>query len=129
MKTASLEQYISLFRRERRVLEAGSCAALNAARGQALAGLVRNGLPTAKSERYKYCAVEAAFAPDYGLDLRRTAVGVNPYEAYRCNVPSLSTSVCYVVNDTPVIDAGRVSPHHDGTVVASLRTADAEMPS
>ena len=44
--------------------------------------------------------VAQAFAPDYGLNINRVAIPVNPYDVFRCDVPNLSTSLYFVVNDT-----------------------------
>ena len=43
--------------------------------------------------------MQALFAPDYGLNLNRLEIPVNPYDAFRCDVPNLSTSLYFVVND------------------------------
>lgn len=92
-------QYIDLYRRYNRVMTEQSCDILNAQREKAAQLLASQGLPTHKSERYKYTDANLAFAPDYGLNLQRIAPKVNAYEAYKCNVPNLSTSLFFVVND------------------------------
>ena len=43
--------------------------------------------------------MQALFAPDYGLNLNRLQIPVDPYNAFRCDVPNLSTSLYFVVND------------------------------
>ena len=48
---------------------------------------------------YKYTDMQALFAPDYGLNLNRLQIPVDPYNAFRCDVPNLSTSLYFVVND------------------------------
>ena len=60
----------------------------------------RLGFPSTRSEDYKYTDVAQAFAPDYGLNINRVAIPVNPYDVFRCDVPNLSTSLYFVVNDT-----------------------------
>ena len=57
------------------------------------------GFPSRKVERYKYTDMQALFAPDYGLNLNRLQIPVDPYNAFRCDVPNLSTSLYFVVND------------------------------
>lgn len=39
-------------------------------------------------------------APDYGVNINRLDIPVNPYDVFRCDVPNLSTSLYFVVNDT-----------------------------
>lgn len=97
----SHQQYLDLYEAHQSLLAQGSCAALNAPRAEAARLLALQGLPGRKVERYKYTSAEEAFAPDYGMNLKRLMPNVNPYEAYKCNVPNLSTSLFFVVNDTP----------------------------
>ncbi len=121
---ASHEQYINVYRDCRDLIAAGSCEAMNAPREAAAAQLAQQGLPTHKDERCKYTDVQAAFAPDYGLNLRRIAPKVNPYEAYKCNVPNLSTSIFFVVNDVPCeAPAASRALLPEGALVCSLRQA------
>lgn len=94
-------QYIDLYRAHGSLIAAGSCEALNAHRETAAGLLAAQGFPTNKEERYKYTPAEAAFAPDFGLNFKRLTSGADPYEAYKCNVPNLSTSLFFVENDVP----------------------------
>lgn len=120
---ASERQYIELFRSQRQLLEAGSCAPLNARRDRAASLLEANGLPTCRVERYKYTDAEAAFAPDYGLNLKRTAPQADPYRTYRCNVPNLSTALYFVTNDVVCPARDKAAPLPGGAVVCSLHQA------
>lgn len=94
-------QYIDLFRAHRDMVDNNSCRVMNQHREAAAALLAEQGLPTHKVERYKYTDAAEAFAPDYGLNLLRKPVGVDPYTTFKCNVPNLSTSLFFVVNDIP----------------------------
>ncbi|MCR4922141.1 MAG: Fe-S cluster assembly protein SufD [Bacteroidaceae bacterium] len=95
----SEQQYIDLFAENRSMLDTHSAPALNALRTQAFEDFRRQGFPSRKVERYRYTDVAAAFAPDYGVNLRGLSIPVNPYEAFRCDVPNLSTSLYFVAND------------------------------
>lgn len=97
----SHKQYTGIYRTHRDMVDDGSNAVMNSHREAAAAQLDLQGLPTTKVERYKYTDAEAAFAPDYGLNLRRLAPGADPYATFKCNVPNLSTSLFFVVNDVP----------------------------
>ena len=96
------KQYIQLFKDHRSLLDKGSCAVMNAARDVAALFLEKKGLPTKRTEEYRYTDVQAAFAPDYGLNLQRLSPNVDAYTSYKCNVPNLSTTLLFVVNDTPI---------------------------
>ena len=92
-------QYIELYEQAREMICEHSCEAMNAVRDRAFEDFRRLGFPSKKVERYKYTDMNALFAPDYGLNLRRLHIPVDPYEAFRCDVPNLSTSLYFMVND------------------------------
>lgn len=93
------QQYIDLFKQCESMICSHSAEALNAKRAQAFADFEQIGFPTQKKEDYKYTDVSAAFAPDYGLNLNRLDIPVNPYEVFKCDVPNMSTSLYFMVND------------------------------
>lgn len=93
-------QYLDLFRNERALLDAHSSPFFIEQREAAAAAFERLGFPSRKVERYRYTDVAGAFAPNYGLNLSRLHIPANPYEAFRCDIPNLSTSVYFVVNDS-----------------------------
>jgi len=101
---------------------------MNAVREQAFADFKAQGFPSKKVERYKYTDMQALFAPDYGLNLNRLHIPVDPYEAFRCDVPNLSTSLYFVVNDVFYDQALPKSHLPEGVVVGSLSAYAAEHP-
>ena len=125
----SNQQYIDLFRQSATLIDRHSAPALNALRAAAFDDFVRQGFPTKKEERYKYTDVASLFAPDYGLNLGRIDIPVNPYDAFRCDVPNLSTSLFFVVNDVFYSRLTPRAPLPEGVVVGSLREAAVRFPS
>ena len=95
----SEKQYIELYEQARPTIFSHAPEAMNAVRDEAFSDFRRQGFPSRKVERYKYTDLQALFAPDYGLNLSRLEIPVDPYEAFRCDVPNLSTSLYFVVND------------------------------
>ena len=126
---SSLQQYLNLYTAQRDLINKG-CAmeALNGRRDEIFGQLSRTGLPTARTERYKYTDVETAFAPDYGLNLRRRATEADPYRAYRCAVPGLATQLRYVVNDTVAPARAGADVQPDGVEVLSFAEAEQRHP-
>ena len=125
----SEKQYIDLYSQCRGMLMEHSAAPMNAVRDAAFDDFRRIGFPTKKVERYKYTDVPALFEPDYGLNLNRLDIPVDPYEAFRCDVPNLSTQLYFVLNDgfyDKVLPKGHPLP--DGVVVGSLAKYAAEHP-
>ena len=124
----SEEQYIDLYREQRDLICENSAEAMNAVREAAFEDFQRLGLPTKKVERYRYTDIPKIFAPDYGLNLKRLRIPVDPYEAFRCDVPNLSTSLYFVVNDMFYDEEKPKSLLPEGVVVYSLRKFSDEHP-
>ena len=92
-------QYIDLYQQAREMIHEHSSDVMNAQRDAAFERFASAGFPSRKVERYKYTDVAKLFEPNYGLNLNRLTIPVNPYDAFRCDVPNLSTSLYFVVND------------------------------
>lgn len=106
----SEKQYIDLYEQTRDMIFRHAAAPLNAVRDRAyedfkrlgfpsFAGRKTNGQRAAYVERYKYTDIPTLFAPDYGLNLDRLDIPVDPYQAFHCDVPNLSTQLYFIVND------------------------------
>ena len=93
------QQYIDLYVQAEALLRNHSAEPLNRLRARAFADFERLGLPTRRQEDCKYTDVAKAFEPDYGMNLKRLPIPVNPYEVFKCDVPNMSTSLFFVVND------------------------------
>lgn len=124
----SEQQYIDLFRQCRTMIDSYSAPVLNALREQAFQDFLQQGFPTQKVERYKYTDVAAAFAPDYGVNLNRLDIPVNPYEVFKCDVPNLSTSLYFMVNDAFFSKIQPAVALPEGMIVCSLREAAQQYP-
>ena len=117
----SEQQYIDLYGQCREMICQHSSEVMNARRDEAFERFKANGFPTRKVERYKYTDMQQLFAPDYGLNLNRLEIPVNPYDAFRCDVPNLSTSLYFVVNDAFYSKVLPKSQLPEGVIVGSLR--------
>ncbi len=95
----SEQQYIELYEKCRTMICEHSAGVMNDVREKAFDDFKCQGFPTRKVERYKYTDIAKLFEPDYGLNLSRLDIPVNPYNAFKCDVPNLSTSLYFVVND------------------------------
>lgn len=116
----SEQQYIDLYKQARQMIFSHSAEVMNAVRDQAFEHYMALGFPSKKVERYKYTDMQALFAPDYGLNLNRLNISVDPYEAFRCDVPNLSTSLYFVVNDAFYKKALPKNHLPEGVVIGSL---------
>ena len=119
------QQYIDLYEQAQGAIFAHSIGEMNAVRNQAFEDFRRLGFPSRKVERYKYTDMQKLFEPDYGLNLNRLQIPVDPYKAFRCDVPNLSTSLYFMVNDMFYQGYGdtEVLPKHklpEGVIVGSM---------
>ena len=114
-------QYIDLYTQVRETIFSHAPEAMNAVRDSAFEDFRKQGFPSKKVERYKYTDIQKLFAPDYGLNLNRLEIPVDPYEAFRCDVPNLSTSLYFVINDGFYQDEKPKGHLPEGVIVGSLR--------
>ena len=122
-----------LYMQCRDMINGHSAAVLNALREEAYANFCRMGFPSRKVERYRYTNMAELFEPNYGLNLNRLQFAVNPYDAFKCDVPNLSTQLFFMVNDMfwnasgPALARGTMAAGN-GVMVCSLRQAAEEQP-
>lgn len=122
------QQYIDLFTHTEAMICKHSADVLNAPRAAAFADFERIGFPARKVEKYKYTDVSKCFEPDFGLNINRLDIPVNPYEVFKCDVPNMSTALYFVVNDAFY---GKSLPKHhlpEGVIFGSLREAAQQYP-
>ncbi len=93
------QQYIELYTQYEAIIRSHSAEVLNGPRLQAFQHFCDLGFPTRKLETYKYTDLSQLFDSDYGLNLNRLQMPVNPYEVFKCDVPNMSTQLYFVVND------------------------------
>ena len=117
----SEQQYIDLYEQAREMIFSHAPEAMNAVRDEAFEDFRKQGFPSKKVERYKYTDIQKLFAPDYGVNLNRLEIPVDPYNAFRCDVPNLSTSLYFVVNDMFYRDDKPKGHLPEGVIVGSLR--------
>ena len=87
------------------------------------------GFPTRKQEKYKYTDVSKLFEPDYGLNLNRLDIPVNPYEVFKCDVPNMSTALYFVVNDAFYRKALPKAQLPEGVLLGSLKELSEQYPA
>ena len=92
----ALDQYLDLYRNHRDTIDA-ACAAepLNNMRHAAFAALesIPMRLPGKGDEGYAVTDLNGMFTPDYGININRLPASADVAEAFRCDVPRLSTAL------------------------------------
>lgn len=125
---SALNQYISIYDEHYKLIDANGAGPLNDLRAEARKALEDMKLPAAGSDNYENCDLEAILAPDYGINLAKIAIDVNPQATFRCDVPLLSESPFMLINDTFAV-ASRVEENlPDGVEAGSLRKFGLDYP-
>ena len=116
----ALKQYIELYRQHSGMVSRHAPEVMNALRDEALTILEDNGLPAKGSENYEVTDLPGILAPDYGLNINRLPLDVNPAASFRCGVPHLSTSLFFLINDMFAQSSSSRSEIQEGVEVGSL---------
>lgn len=125
---SSEKQYIDLYNQCKGMINKHAPQVLNDLRDKAFDDFCRQGFPSKKVERYKYTDIQKIFEPNYGLNLNRLEIPVNPYDVFKCDVPNLSTSLYFVVNDSFYDKMLPKCSLAEGVVVGSLSKVATEHP-
>ena len=119
--TEALRQYVELYRDHRDLIDSHSAPALNALREGACEMLESMTLPRKGAEDYEHTDIEALLAPDYGVNVARVPIDVNPAASFRCDVPHMSTSLFFLINDSYAESKGARHGLPEGVTVTGLR--------
>lgn len=125
---SSEKQYIDLYNQCKGMINKHAPQVLNDLRDKAFDDFCSQGFPSKKVERYKYTDMQKIFEPNYGLNLNRLEIPVNPYDVFKCDVPNLSTSLYFVVNDCFYDKMLPKCSLAEGVIVGSLSKVATEHP-
>lgn len=117
----SEQQYIDLYGDNRQTILDHASVTMNAVRGQAFEDFKAQGFPSRKIERYKYTDMAKLFEPNYGVNINRLEFPLDPYNVFSCDVPNMSTSLYFVVNDQFYKKALPKATLPEGVIVDSLK--------
>ena len=121
--------YIDLYTAHHESIKKHSASVMNSFRDAAFAQFEKLGFPTVALENYKYTDLKEALSIDYGLNINRIPIPVNPYDVFKCDVPGIHSYLYFVVNDGfyPVSDP-RNSKLPDGVIIGSVKEVAATHP-
>lgn len=92
-------QYIDLFTEHRKTIDSKSADVLNTCRQEAFDVFTKIGFPNSGVEAYQYSDVANQFVPDFGLNINRLPINIDPYKAYKCNVEGITSNLYFLLND------------------------------
>lgn len=116
----ALKQYIDLFEQNRDAIDSHSAPLLNECRPVACDILKKLHLPRLGSENYEITDLPKILGHNYGLNINRIPLRVNPAESFHCGVPRMTTSLYMLVNDTFVSRPEAVDTLPAGVEIGSL---------
>ena len=127
--TTAIQQYIDLYRQNASAVTQHAPEALNALRAEALHVLESTAFPKKGQEDYEATDLNAAFAPDYGVNINRHPFNPDAMAAFRCDVPNLSTCLYFFFND--IFAASRTAERNtpEGLVIESFAQAQERHPA
>ena len=116
------QQYIDLYKQEHESIKKHSPAVMNTLRDASFELFQSLGFPTTALEDYKYTDLKEPLSHNYGLNINRLSIPVNPYEVFTCDVPGIQSYLYFVVNDAfyNVKDA-RNKTVPEGVVIGSIK--------
>ncbi|MBR3100346.1 MAG: Fe-S cluster assembly protein SufD [Muribaculaceae bacterium] len=120
---SALSQYIDLYRNHRDAFHTGAPQVMNDLRGVALSRLEVASLPRKGSEDYEATDLSSVLADDFGVNVNRRDFDADVAQAFRCDVPNMSTNLYFCLNDR--YHPSRTALLHDqgGVVVETFRQA------
>ena len=116
------QQYLDLYKAQHESIKKHSAKVMNNLRDAAFSQFEKLGFPTVALENYKYTDLKEPLSIDYGLNINRIPIPVNPYDVFKCDVPGIHSYLYFVVNDGfyPVSDP-RNSKFPDGVIIGSVK--------
>lgn len=93
------KSYIELFTTHEATISDACGSVMNTPRSAALEAFAAQGFPSSQQEAYRDCDLGPALERDYGMNLHRLPIPVDPQQVFSCDVPNLSTNLFFVVND------------------------------
>jgi FeS assembly protein SufD len=115
------QEYIDLYRENKETLKANSSEILNKNRDAAFERFCVIGLPDKDNEEFKNVNINELFSVNYGLNIRRLPIPVNPRDAFCCDVLGINSYLYFVVNDA-FYPANNNTPLPEGVIISGINS-------
>lgn len=121
-------EYINLYKQHSDLIKKHSSAVINRYRDESFALFEKLGFPTPALEDYKYSDLKDPLSVDYGLNISRIKIPVNPNEVFKCDVPGINAYLYFIVNDT-FVPAKNTATLPEGVIIGSLKEISEQHPA
>jgi Fe-S cluster assembly protein SufD len=92
------EDLTRLYKNHAEQIALGTSGIINKYRGKAFEDFSRLGIPTRKTENYRYTDLMGYLEGDYSYELAPSNIKVNIEDLFRCDIPELNTHIILVLN-------------------------------
>ncbi len=123
-----MQQYIDFYTNQSDVINARCADPINRMRDAALTALKQGTWARLGDENYEITDLYKIFEPDYGINVNRVKFSADLNEAFRCDVPNLSTWLYFIINDTFRASRAEMPTLPSGVLVMSLCEAAKQYP-
>ena len=103
------QPYIDLYKQTVESIKKHSAACLNTRRDEAFDRFTAVGFPTKNEENYLYCHLMEHLGIDYGLNINRVTIPVDPSNVFKCDVPGIQAYLYFILNDQFYTGSGATS--------------------
>lgn len=124
----ALKQYLDLYNEHSELICKPCAPSLNAPRTEAYDNLANASLPTRGKENYEKTDLNKILAPDYGLNIARIPLDINPSETFHCDVPNLTANLFLLLNDSFAATDRSMNHLPEGVTIGSLNKIALEHP-
>lgn len=115
------QQYIDLFKNNRSKIDKHSVKGMNRHRDDAFDVFSKSGFPTSKMEDYRNTNIARLFDAELAINIDNSAVEINPYDVFKCDVPNLNTNLYFMINDRFYANGQEQAPLAKGVFVGSIQ--------
>ncbi len=122
------KHFLELFRENRSVIDSGSAPLMNKQREGAIEEFERLGIPSQKSEKYRYADINGVFNPNLSKSFGVQKVSFNIHDIFECDIPDLDTNLILLVNGRYFNKEEPLRELQGGIITGSLARASKDMP-
>ncbi|MDR1368587.1 MAG: Fe-S cluster assembly protein SufD [Dysgonamonadaceae bacterium] len=122
------QQYIAFFAAQKQALNKIFSELINSKRDEAFDVFQKKGFPVFNSENYQHTDIPTLMAPDYGFNFSGLKAEIDPYKVFKCNVPNLSSTIHFIINDRLYKNDKKSTTLPEGVFSGSLNDFSKDFP-
>lgn len=124
----SIRQYIDIYNEHHQEIDSGSASVMNCLRPVAKLNLEKMSIPTKGAENYETTDLRELLGQEYGVNINRISLPVNPADSFKCAVPRIATLLYIMINDRLGVVGHPETTFPEGVEICSLREKSLENP-